>query len=132
MTAINWKNPVNGDWSVATNWSTNAVPTLVDAAINRLGVRCTISSFDLVSSVNFNAAQTALLEDAGSLTMGGALTVDSSLASHNEANTIGSVGVTGGVLAFGNPDALGAGTAALSGGELIATANEILSNALTV
>jgi hypothetical protein len=71
MTAINWKNPVNGDWSVATNWSTNAVPTLVDAAINRLGVRSTISSFDLMSSVNFNVAQTALLENAGSLTMGG-------------------------------------------------------------
>ena len=132
MTAINWKNPVNGDWSVATNWSTNAVPTLVDAAINRLGVRCTISSFDLVSSVNFNAAQTALLENACSLTMGGALTVDSSLASHNEANTIGSVGVAGGVLAFGNADALGAGTAALSGRRTHRHRERDPSNALTV
>ena len=22
MTAISWKNPVNGDWNIATNWST--------------------------------------------------------------------------------------------------------------
>jgi hypothetical protein len=71
------------------------------------------------------------LESADSLTMAGALTVDSGLASLNEANTIGSVGVTGRVRAFGDADALRAGTVALSGGELIATANKILSNALT-
>jgi hypothetical protein len=42
--------------------------------------------------------------------MAGAFTVDSGLVSLNEANTIGSVGVTtGGLLAFGNTGALGAG-----------------------
>jgi hypothetical protein len=50
--------------------------------------------------------------------------VDSGLVSLNEANTTGTVGVTGGVLAFGNTGALGTGTVALSGGELIATADE--------
>ena len=30
MTAISWKTPVNGNWSVAANWSTGAVPTLND------------------------------------------------------------------------------------------------------
>ena len=59
----------------------------------------------------------------GSLTMAGAF-VDSGLVSLNEANTTGTVGVTGGVLAFGNTGALGTGTVALSGGELIATADE--------
>jgi hypothetical protein len=46
------------------------------------------------------------------------------LVSLDEANTIGTVGVTGGVLAFGNTGALGAGAVPLSGGELIATADE--------
>jgi hypothetical protein len=41
--------------------------------------------------------------------MAGAFTVDSGLVSLNEANTIGSVRVTGGLLAFGNTGALGAG-----------------------
>ena len=62
--------------------------------------------------------------------MAGALTVDSGFVSLNEANTIGSVALVGGVLAFGNGCALGAGTVALSGGELLATANETLTNAL--
>jgi hypothetical protein len=81
-----------------------------------------ISSFDLVNYVTFTA-QTALFENGGSLTMAGAF-VDSGLVSRNEANTTGTVGVTGDVLAFGNTGALGAGTVALSGGELIAIADE--------
>ena len=81
-----------------------------------------ISSFDLVNYVTFTA-QAALFENGGSLTMAGAF-VDSGLVSLNEANTTGTVGVTGDVLAFGNTGALGAGTVALSGGELIAIADE--------
>ena len=64
-------------------------------------------------------------------TMTGALTVDAGSVSLNEANTIGSVAVSGGTLAFGNGGALGAGDVSLSGGELLATANETLSNALS-
>jgi hypothetical protein len=56
--------------------------------------------------------------------MAGAFTVDSRLVAVDEANTIGTVGVTGGGLAFGNTGTLGAGTVALSGGELIAIADE--------
>ena len=44
---------------------------------------------------------------------------------------IGSVAVSGGVLAIGNGGALGAATVTLSGGELFATANETLTNALS-
>ena len=44
--------------------------------------------------------------------MAGALTVDSGLVSLNKANTIGSVALAGGVLAFGNGGALGAGRSA--------------------
>ena len=48
MTAINWKNSVNGDWNVAANWSTGTVPTLADAVtISAFGPYIvTISSAD--------------------------------------------------------------------------------------
>jgi autotransporter-associated beta strand protein len=52
------------------------------------------------------------------------------LVSLNEANTIGSVSVTGGVLEVGNSGALGAGTVSLTGGELLATANASLANSV--
>ena len=134
MAAISWKNPVNGDWNVAGNWSTNTVPTLADAVtISVAGPYIvTISSADVANLLTFNGSQAALLENAGSLTMGGALTVDSGLVSLNEANTIGSVAVSGGVLAFGAGGALGTGTVSMSGGELLGTANETLGNDLTL
>ena len=50
----------------------------------------------------------------------------------NQANTIGSVALTGGVLAVGNSGALGGGTIAMSGGELLGTANETLGNQLSL
>jgi autotransporter-associated beta strand protein len=132
MTAISW-NGVNGDWSDAEDWSTGAVPTGADdVAISASGAyTVTISSDDLANSLTFNASDAALLENAGSLTMTGGLTVDSGFVSLNDANTIGGgVGVAGGVLAFGNANALGAGEVTLVGGELLATADEILGGSL--
>ena len=63
--------------------------------------------------------------------MTGTLLVNSGFLSLNEANRIGAVRITGGVLAFGNTGALGAGTVSMLGGELLATTNETLSNALS-
>ena len=83
------------------------------------------------NSLTFSASEAALLENTGSLTLTGALTVNSGFVSLNEANAIGSVALTGGLLAFGNGGALGAGKVTLSGGELLATANETLTNALS-
>jgi autotransporter-associated beta strand protein len=91
----------------------------------------TVSSADFANSLTFNASEAALLENAGSLTMAGAVTVDSGLVSLNQANTIGSVTLAGGTLAFANGGALGTGTVTQSGGELLATANETLTNALS-
>ena len=88
-------------------------------------------SFPTANSLTVNASEAALLENTGSLTVTGALTVDSGFVSLNEANTIGSVALAGGTLAIGNGSALGAGTVSLSGGELLATANETLKNALS-
>jgi fibronectin-binding autotransporter adhesin len=83
------------------------------------------------NSLTFNASEAALLENTGSLTLTGALTVDSGFVSLNEVNTIGNVALAGGTLAIGNGDALGNGAVTLSGGELLATANETLTNALS-
>jgi hypothetical protein len=134
MAAINWKTPSNGDWNVAGNWSTNTVPTSADAVAISASAPyiVTISSADFANSLIFGASQAALLENAGSLTIGGALTVNSGFVSLNEANTIGSVAISGGVLAVGNAGALGSGAISMSGGELLATANETLGNALTL
>ena len=157
MTAISWKNPVNGNWSVAANWSTGAVPTLNDdvtisapgpytvtISSNRVILRppggllaaVQSGSSDEANSLTFNSSEAALVENTGSLTVEGALTVNAGLVSLNEANTIGSVTLTGGVLAFGAADALGNPAeqptgVTVGGGELLATANETLNNALT-
>jgi autotransporter-associated beta strand protein len=132
MTAISWKTAVNGDWSDAADWSTSTVPGSSDAVvISATGPYVvTITSADHANSLTFNASESGLFETAGSLTMAGALTVDAGFVSLNEANTIGSVAVAGGTLAFGNGGALGSGTITLSGGELLATANETLTNFL--
>jgi hypothetical protein len=73
MTAISWKNAVNGNWNVAANWS----------------LHCHDQQRRSANTLTFDAS--ALYENAGSLTMAGALTVDSGFVSLNEANTIGSV-----------------------------------------
>jgi fibronectin-binding autotransporter adhesin len=146
MTAITWANPVNGDWNVASDWSTGAIPGSADdvtisafgSYIVTVGSPFTINSgilhlsiFPSANSLTFTASEAALVENTGKLTVAGALTVDFGFVSLNEANTIGSVAVSGGVLAFGNGSALGAGTVTLRGGELLATASETLTNALS-
>jgi autotransporter-associated beta strand protein len=149
MTAINWANPVSGDWDVASNWSTDTVPTSADDVtisasgpyivtitpvpihILAVGPLPILNGSNEADSLTFDAPEAALQENAGSLTIAGALTVNSGFVSLNEANTIGSVALTGGTLAVGNGAALGAGTVTLSDGELLATANETLANALS-
>ena len=127
------EDSINGDWNVAANWSTNTVPTSADAVAISASAPyiVTISSADIANSLIFGASQAALVENAGSLTIAGALTVNSGFVSLNQANTIGSVALTGGVLAVGNSGALGGGTIAMSGGELLGTANETLANQLS-
>ena len=132
MTAISWKNAVSGDWNNASNWSTT-VPTLTDdVTVSISGAYFSSRSAAPISrkSLTFNSSAAALYENGGSLTMSGALTVDSGFVSLNEANTIGSVALAGGTLAFGNGGALGAGAVTVSGGDLLGTANETITNDL--
>ncbi|HLX97069.1 MAG TPA: VCBS repeat-containing protein [Roseiarcus sp.] len=133
MTAISW-NGVDGDWDLATDWSTGAVPTSADdVTFSAPGsYLVTISSADEANSLTFDAGQAALFEDAGSLTVSGALTVDSGFVSLNEANTIGSVSVGAATLAIGAAGALGTGAVTVNGGELLGTANATFANALSL
>jgi hypothetical protein len=159
MTAISWKNPVDGNWDVAANWSTGAVPTSTDdvtiaapgsytvtVSTNRVVISpldgllppaIEFGAPDEANSLTFSAPHASLQENSGSLDVEGALTVNAGLVSLNEANTLDSVVINGGTLAFGNADALGdpaeqSTTDTMNGGELLATANETLfSDTLT-
>ena len=152
MAAISWKSSVSGNWTVAADWSTGAVPTLSDdvTIAAPFSYTVTVSSNGVIvhpigglqadaipfgvpdeaNSLTFDAQEATLQENAGTLDVAEALTVSAGLVSLNEANTIGNVAIEGGTLAFGNGGALGAGPVSLSGGELLATANETLSNEL--
>jgi autotransporter-associated beta strand protein len=133
MAAISWENPSNGDWSVATNWSAGAAPSLLDSAtISAPGsYTVTISGIDVANSLTFDAPQASLVETAIELIMVGALTVESGSVSLTTPNVMGSVALSGGVIAFSNGGALGTGTVSTTGGELLATASLTLSNKLT-
>ncbi len=144
MAAISWKSSVSGNWTIAADWSTGAVPTSTDDVtiaapgsytvtvssngvivrpLGELLAALPIINFpDEANSLTFNAPQATLQENSGSLTIGGALAVSAGTVSLNEANTIGSVTLTGGgALAFGNGGALGTGEVTESAGELLAT-----------
>src|ERR1700722_2507143 len=124
MASIDWNDPVSGDWSFATDWSTGNVPGPGDTVfISDLGsYTVTVSSAEFANSLAVNADQAALRENSGALTIAGALHVDSGLVALNKANTIGSVTLAAtGILAVGNGGALGTGNLTQSGGELLAT-----------
>jgi hypothetical protein len=131
MAAISW-NGVDGDWGLAADWSTGAVPTSADdVAFSAPGsYLVTVGDVDVANSLTFDASQAALFEDGGSLTISGALAVDSGFVSLNEANTIGSVSVGAATLALGASGALGTGVVTVNGGELLGTANATFANAL--
>ena len=103
MAAISWKSPVSGNWTVAADWSTGAVPTSTDdvtiAAPGSYTV--TVSSNGVIvhpigglqadaipfgvpdeaNSLTFDAPQATLQENAGTLDVAGALTVSAGLVS---------------------------------------------------
>src|SRR3984957_19657288 len=134
MATVNWLNSAGGDFGVAANWSTDSVPFLNDdVTVSAFGqYLVTISDNNEANSLTFNAPQAALQENAGSLSLTGTLLVNSGFLSLNEANQIGDVEVMGGVVAFGDAGALGAGSVSMEGGELLATANETLKNELAL
>jgi hypothetical protein len=84
MTAVNWKNPVNGDWNVAIDWSTGSLPTSGDdvtisapgpyivtvGAGIRIGI-LNFQSFPTANSLTFDAEEAALEENVGTLTVAG-------------------------------------------------------------
>jgi hypothetical protein len=83
----------------------------------------------------FDSPQAQLVENSGSLTLIGTLSVVSGFVSLNAANTLDvnlAASASGGVLAFGSGAALGSGAVSLFGGELLASKDETLTNALNI
>jgi hypothetical protein len=76
MATIHWKNGAAGDWAVAANWDTGAMPTSLDAVtIDAPGTyTATISGADAAQSLTLNDAGATVM-DTGTLTLAGALTV---------------------------------------------------------
>ncbi len=81
MTAIAWRIPANGDWNVAADWSTGAIPTSADdVTISTLGPYIVtvgsartihigllqFQSSPTANSLTFSASEAALLENTGS------------------------------------------------------------------
>ena len=134
MTAISWKEPISGNWSDASDWSTDTVPTSADDVTipGDSPYSVAVDGADTANSLTLSNPLAALVENTGSLTIAGALTVNSGLASLNEANTIGSVAISGGVVAFSDDGALGTGVVSMTGGELVSTQSRTLSNALQI
>ena len=130
MPEVNWTNSAGGDWSDASDWSTDTVPTFSDDVLIVEGspTVVTISGADEAATLTFNTAEGELVENAGSLSVVGELHVESGLVSLNEANAIGTITMDGGELAFGNSGGLGTGIVFFNGGELLATENESLTN----
>jgi autotransporter-associated beta strand protein len=136
MTAISWKNAESNNWNLAANWSTNTVPTLTDdvtiAATGTFDYVVSITSAAVAKTLTFSAANAELLENAGSLRTTGSLTVNSGLVVLNRANTLGAVSLVGGVLSVGNAGALGTAGVNMSGGELVGTITETLTNSVNL
>ena len=103
MTAINWKNGVNGDWSLNTNWNPATVPGSGDvvtiAAASALPYTVTISVAEAASTLTVNQ-KNATVADQAILTMGGALTLTAGAFDLQAAGTIkgGALVMNGGTL----------------------------------
>jgi hypothetical protein len=103
MTAINWKNGVNGDWSLNTNWNPATVPgggdAVTIAAASALPYTVTISVAEAASTLTLNQ-KNATVTDQATLTMGGALTLTAGAFDLQAAGTIkgGALVMNGGTL----------------------------------
>ena len=79
MPEVNWTNSAGGDWSDASDWSTDTVPTFSDDVLIVEGspTVVTISGADEAATLTFNTAEGELVENAGSLSVVGELHVES-------------------------------------------------------
>ncbi len=114
MTAISWKNGVNGDWSTAADWSGGTVPQSTDTVtIAATGTyTLTITAAEAAASVTLAAAG-ATLADSSSLAVGTAMLVSAGTLALSSGGS-----VTGGTLTVSNL------------GSLLATGADSISSAI--
>ena len=104
MTAASWKSAVNGDWSMASDWSNNVVPgSTTDVTIGVAG------AYDVTVASAPEAAHSITLNDAsGTLTVEQALSLATTLT------------VKSGTLDFNSGGVIQGGTIINSGGTVLA------------
>jgi hypothetical protein len=100
MTSNSWKNPVNGDWTAAADWTTGGVPGAGDTVTIAVQGTYTVTLYTLGQAASLTLNDTGLLfYDAGTLAVSGTIAL--------QAGTLD--------LAYGS---LQGGTLALDGGLL--------------
>ena len=135
MAIITWKNAVSGNWSDAADWSNDTVPTSTDEAefLATGNYTVTVTSAETANALLFEAPGAELVESAaGALALNEFILYEGSVELDG-TNTIGLTEINGGVVTLGAAGALGGGGALeISGGELIATVSETLTNPLSM
>ena len=135
MAIITRKNAVSGNWSDAADWSNDTVPTSTDEAefLATGNYTVTVTSAETANAFLFEAPGAELVESAaGALALNEFILYEGSVELDG-TNTIGLTEINGGVVTLGAAGALGGGGALeISGGELIATVSETLTNPLSM
>ena len=121
VTVDRWISPTSGNWNVASNWSTGAVPGSGDTAlIDTPGVTVTVNDAEAAGRLTVNATNAAspptLLISAGSLRLG-----DGSSLGGTTDIAGGTLFVAGGTVTLAGATAFTAGGINLDGSTLINT-----------
>ncbi|HEY1707997.1 MAG TPA: autotransporter-associated beta strand repeat-containing protein [Rhizomicrobium sp.] len=132
MASANW-TAGTGDWDVATNWDSGAVPdATTDASISTAGSYTVfIDAGSVANTLTFSADGAVLLEAPGGSLTTNTFTMSAGTAILESANQIGALDLDGGVLEVTTAAALGGGTLNLDGGVLAALQSMTVTDALT-
>ncbi|MEO0794283.1 MAG: PEP-CTERM sorting domain-containing protein [Verrucomicrobiota bacterium] len=90
--AIDWINPVDGDWETTTNWSTGTVPTNVDDVTISQEVALTVS-IDSGAQAGTLTAQNDLVLNSGSLSLFGDSAINGSFSTGSLTDLIVDAGI---------------------------------------
>ncbi len=123
--SVSWVGPNNGEWDVAGNWSTGAVPISTDDVIDSLGNTSIVTNPALqsisigINSLTNNAGGTVLNEYGSSLAIYDGL--DNSNSSQFESNGINDSNFTTSSDVAGSLDNNGAVIESINGGDITMT-----------
>jgi hypothetical protein len=130
MRTTNWLNAVSGDFAGGGKWDDGKPRANTDAVIAATGAAYVVrvDSADAAHSLTLNSADATLREKAGGSLDLGTLNIESGTAVLTQANTLGSIVMTGGELDFTRSAALGNAAISLTNATLSATGNAQIAN----